>query len=112
MIVTTASWRLPIVLLFRNAFQCDQASSREHRGGSPNARRVRRRPMRIGLGELGEVDAGRLARAGRHVIPRFLGGVRDDRGQDPGQGVMEPGQDELGGAAVGARRRPRRRGGP
>ena len=45
--------------------------------------------------------AGLPGRAGEEV-PELLGRVRDDRGQQPGQDVVQPGQDELRGAAVGA----------
>ena len=48
------------------------------------------------------MDACRLVRSCRQVIPRLLGGVRNDRGQQPGQVVVQPGQDELGGSTVGA----------
>ena len=59
-------------------------------------------PPGVGLGELGQVDARPPFGAGGPVVPRLLGGVRDDRGEQPGQGVVQPGQHELRGAAVGA----------
>ena len=45
----------------------------------------------------------RACRRGRPIIPRFIGGVRDDRGQQAGQVIVQPRQDKLGGPAVGAR---------
>ena len=59
-------------------------------------------PGGVGLGPLGQVDARGRVRRLRHELPEFLGRVRDDRREQAGQRVVEPGQDELRGAAVGA----------
>ena len=58
-------------------------------------------PAGVGLGPVGQVDARAALGLGQDV-PEFLGGVGDDRRQEPGEILMQLRQDVLRGATVGA----------
>ncbi len=99
---TLASWALPICLALPQTFERDQDLLAELEQLVPAGVAGLVVPPRVWLRELRQVNAGR-PRTGRAGIPRLLGGVRDDRGQEPGQVIVQPRQHKLGGPAVGAR---------
>ena len=100
---TFASWALPIVLLFRRPSSAIKICSRSLSRSSQRASRLLVVPSRVRLREFGQVNAGRPRRGGGPVIPQLVRGVRDDRGQQPGQVIVQGGQHKLGGPPVRAR---------
>ena len=82
---TFASWALPIVLLFRRPSSATSTCSRSSSSSSQRASRCSSSHRGSGSGNSARWTLERPVAAGGPVIPRLLGGVRDDRGQQPGQ---------------------------
>ncbi len=99
---TLASWALPICLLFRRPSSATSTCSRSSSSSSQRASRFSSSHSGSGSGNSVRWTLGGLSGVAGPVIPRLLGRVRDDRGQQPGQVVVQPGQHELRGARVGA----------
>ncbi len=98
---TRASWALPMTFSLRSPSSANSTCSRSASSSLQRASRLVVPPgSASGNSARWTLDRGPSGR--RPELPQLLGRVRDDRGEQPGQGVVQPGQDELRGAAVGA----------
>ena len=103
---------LPIVLFFLRPSRRDQDLLAELEQLVPAGIAPVVVPARVRLRELRQVNACWLAGRSGPVLPQLVGRVRNDRGQQPGQVIVQGGQYKLGGLTVAARRVPRRRADP
>ena len=98
---TDASWALPITLAARSFSSSRRISARNASRSVQVASRPGSSQAGLGSGHSARWTCGRFARL-RHELPEFLGRMWDDRRQQAHRRVVEPAQDELRGAAVGA----------